>query len=176
MSTSIRLKLVGTWLAVIDCVTNIDDLDHSGFSFDTIQMKFETLDSRKKINMLDGRQCKEKRTMLTSKQNYVPDLLLFRYQERTQQRAMSIALNIEVHNDNLKQFNQVWEEMLLSEKLTKRCGKHERETTQELFVHEKLFDFISCGHASGKKKRNRTVSDDCWQLQMTSSSIKDTIR
>ena len=46
MSGSVHPKLVGEWLAEFYCVTCVDDLDRSGFAFDTDRMEFEPLESK----------------------------------------------------------------------------------------------------------------------------------
>ena len=78
MSGSSLPNLVGQWLAEIDVATSKDDLDHSGFALDSNQTEFETLDSAivngivkiiphgfmRRIDLLDEKQYKDKRTML----------------------------------------------------------------------------------------------------------------
>ena len=46
MPGSSHPKLVGDWLADFDSAASMDDLDHSGFTVDSNQTEFETLDSR----------------------------------------------------------------------------------------------------------------------------------
>ena len=46
MSGSVHPKFVREWLAEIDHVTRVDDLDRSGFAFDTDRTAFEPLDSK----------------------------------------------------------------------------------------------------------------------------------
>ena len=46
MSGSSHPKLVGDWLADFDSAASMDDLDHTGFTVDSNQTEFETLDSK----------------------------------------------------------------------------------------------------------------------------------
>ena len=116
MSGSVHPKFVGEWLAEIDYVTCVDDLDRSGFAFDTDRMEFKPLDSkivkrmvkpflanslRRKIDLFDERQYDEKRKVLTGRQIMyqvfsVSDI------NQTHGRAMHLAdlVNIEMYVDN----------------------------------------------------------------------------
>ena len=69
----------------------------------------------RKSSLLDDKQYKENRTMRPGWQIMLQFFSLFDI-NKTQGRAVGLTdlLNIELYNDNLKQFNQAWEEMLLS--------------------------------------------------------------
>ena len=88
MSGSSRPKLVGDWLAEFDCAPIMDDLDHSGFTFDSHQMEFETLDSEvvegiAKIIPAGRDAICRKSDDSHGQADYVAVLLTLRYQQNT---------------------------------------------------------------------------------------------
>ena len=118
MSGSSHPKLVGDWLAEFDCAASMDDLDHSGFTFDSNQTEFETLNSE----TVDGfvsiipagwEALQRKSDYACGLADYVAVLSLFDI-NKTQGWAVGSTdlLNIALCNDNLKQLNEADEEML----------------------------------------------------------------
>ena len=77
---------------------------------------------------------------------------------------LSDSLNVELYNDNLKMFNQAWEETVLA------SGKDFYELVLEILyerqvknvcTHEARDDFISARHCSDKGAEKPPKIEDC---------------
>ena len=99
-------------------------------------------DLRREIDKLEEKQYKEQHVMLTGRQI---TLRIFSFFDitKTQGRALggSDLRNIQLHSDNLRLFNQSWEEMLLT--LDKNYGRRTardlvQQAAREVFTHEEL--------------------------------------
>ena len=83
-------------------------------------------------------------------------------------------LNIELHDDNLKQFCQALEEVFSSldhNIFLQMAGKLVRETAQKVYAHEERFVVTSFGHSS--QTRNRRATGVCEQRSTILSEIRD---
>ena len=100
----------------------MDDLNHSGFVVSKHHVRFETLDSQiaeaimtdvmRKIRLWDGKNhTKSQCPMLTDRQLVYQ---IFRssafFETQGYTMSMNDLLHMELHSDNLKMFNQTWEE------------------------------------------------------------------
>ena len=62
---------------------------------------------------------------------------------------MADLVNFELCNDNLEQFNQAWEETLLS--LDNTVDEEMLKITREVFPYEKRFEVVSFCHSSEER-------------------------
>ena len=122
-------RLIRDWSAENDVAASMGELDNSRFVLGKHQLEFETHVSKiaqgimvmipsvfkKKINFLEETQHKNKCPMVTSRQILLQVFLFFNC-NKTQGHTMNLSdlLDVELHNDNLKIFNQAWEEPLLA--------------------------------------------------------------
>ena len=144
----------------------MEEMDHSGFVLDKHQMEYETLDSKiakgmlkfiptdvkRKINFLEEIQYKNRNVQCSQ-----TGTSCFKYcRSSTSIKLRSICsdlLNVEMYNDNLKMFNQVWEEtlLILGNDSDEPClGELHRETSEKANTHEERCDIVSARHCSEK--------------------------
>ena len=109
------------WSAEIDLATGMDDLNHAGFVVSKHHVKFETLDSQiakanmtdfmRKIRLWDETTIQEVSAQCHRQANSVSDISFIGiFESQGQTMNVNDLLHVELHSDNLKMFNQTWEE------------------------------------------------------------------
>ena len=123
---STHFLLSSKWLAEADWASIVDELDYSGFRVDKHQLELETLDSeiakgtmkiisadfQRKNNVLEETQHKKETSNAHGQANYVSSIFFNINETQGHTMILSDLLNVELHNDSLKMFNQAWEETL----------------------------------------------------------------
>ena len=109
------------WFDEIDPATGMDDLNHAGFVVSKHHVKLETLDLQiakanmtdfmRKIRLWDEKTRQEGSAQCHRQASCASDISFIGiFESQGQTTSVNDLLHMELHSDNLKMFNQTWEE------------------------------------------------------------------